>query len=336
MRIILQNEKNCYHLPEFHNRENRMDWKPCATYETLKMRVGILKEIRAFFEKRGYLEVETPIMAQYGGTDVYLQNIQAYFREKPYCLQTSPEYHMKRLLAAGYGPIFQMGHVFRDDEFGRWHNPEFSMLEWYQLNIDHHQLMDEMDMLLQHILKTAPSKRITHDAACRQYGGFSSLESDVKILQEVAADHHLGNVLGDESDKDAYVFLLMSHIIEPALAKYPYPIMIYDFPASQAALARIEKEVACRFEVYYRGVDLANGFYELCDAELQHQRFEQDRKRRQERGSTVPDMDPYFLAALDHGLPPCSGVALGIDRLIALALSKASIREVMAFDIVNA
>lgn len=131
-------------------------WHPSASIEFLRLRAELLSKIRSFFSERGYLEVETPIMAHYGTTDVYLSNIKAIFREATYFLQTSPEYHMKRLLAAGSGPIFQIARVFRDDELGRWHNPEFTLLEWYQIGIDHHELMKEMDLFLQMVMQSKP------------------------------------------------------------------------------------------------------------------------------------------------------------------------------------
>ena len=309
------------------------DWRPSASIDGLKQRAEIISTIRAFFNTRDYLEVETPILARFGITDVYLSNIKALFRGKPYCLQTSPEYHMKRLLAAGSGPIFQLARVFRDDELGRWHNPEFTLLEWYQLGIDHHELMKEVDALLQLVLNCAPMIKKTYQQVFMEICDIDSLFADVSQLQQVLERFDLSGVLtpGDK-DRDQYLFLLMSHVIEPALANVESPVAVYNFPVSQAALAKINDGIAERFEVYYRGVELANGFHELTDVDAQQLRFNQDIKERATRGLESSAPDGYLLAALSYGLPPCSGVALGINRLLALALNQESIASTLAFD----
>jgi lysyl-tRNA synthetase class 2 len=310
-----------------------LSWQPSASINSLKQRAKIFTTIRTFFNERLYLEVDTPVMAHHGITDVYLSNIQACFRNKPYSLQTSPEYHMKRLLAAGSGPIFQLARVFRDDELGRWHNPEFTLLEWYQLGINHHQLMDEVDVLLQTILKSAPMIRQTYQQAFLDACAIDPLTASITQLQQVLEQHNLANVLAvAEQDRDQYLFLLMSHVVEPFLGTKNAPVAVYNFPPSQAALAQINHGVAERFEVYYRGVELANGFHELTDAEAQAQRFEQDLALRKQLGLSLPEPDSWLLEALKAGIPPCSGVALGIDRLLALAMSKTSISQIMAFD----
>ncbi|VEG90720.1 elongation factor P--(R)-beta-lysine ligase [Legionella spiritensis] len=308
-------------------------WQPSATMETLRRRTRFIDEIRNFFNARGYLEVETPIMGRYPVSDVYLSNIQARFRGETYYLQTSPEYAMKRLLAAGSGPIFQLARVFRDDELGRWHNPEFTMLEWYQLHIDHHELMKEVDALLQHILNTPPLVKKTYQQAFMDCCGIDPLTASIEALQQTLNRFELDNVLGkEESSPDQYLFLLMSHVVEPALAGEGRPVALYDFPSSQAALARVENGVAERFEIYYRGVELANGFHELTDADAQRRRFEMDQVLRYEKGLPNAAVDQNFLDALAAGLPPCSGVALGIDRLLALACQETGLSGVMAFD----
>lgn len=276
-------------------------------------------------------------MAQFGVTDVYLSNINAFFRGKPYCLQTSPEYHMKRLLAAGSGPIFQLARVFRDDELGRWHNPEFTLLEWYQLDIDHHALMDEMDALLITCLQCPPMVRKTYREVFLKACDLDPMTASIDDFKKTLVRFQLEDVLpADEVDRDQYLFLLMSHVVEPSFAEEASPVAVFDFPISQAALAQTKNGVAERFEVYYRGVELANGFHELTDASAQKTRFEQDRAYREAKGFPMSDPDPYLLAALAHGLPPCSGVALGIDRLVALAFQKPSISASMAFDVARA
>ena len=292
-----------------------------------------MADIRVFFNQRGYLEVETPIMGRFGVTDVYLSNIEAIFRQQHYFLQTSPEYPMKRLLAAGSGPIFQLARVFRDDELGRWHNPEFTMLEWYQLGIDHHQLMSEVDEFLQRIMYCQPLIKMTYLQAFLDSCDLDPFRASIVDLQQTLARFSLDNVLAtDEQDVDQYLFLLMSHVVEPSLAELSGPVAIYDFPASQAALAQVNNGFAERFEIYFRGVELANGFHELTDADAQASRFEQDLLLRESKGLLTPLPDSHLLAALKHGLPPCSGVALGIDRLVALAFNEVELAKGMAFD----
>jgi len=312
---------------------NVLSWKPSATIDMLHKRAELLARIRVFFNTRGYLEVETPVMARFGVTDVYLSNIKAMFRGQPYCLQTSPEYHMKRLLAAGSGPIFQLARVFRDDELGRWHNPEFTMLEWYQLNIDHHDLMREVDALLQDVLHCKPIVKKTYQQVFMEICDIDPLAASLSQLQHALVQVGLGNVLPvDEQDRDQYLFLLMSHIIEPALAAEEAPVVIFNFPVSQAALAQVKDGVAERFEVYYQGVELANGFHELTDVDAQRQRFEQDVAARVAAGLEASAADEYLLEALSYGLPSCSGIALGIERLLALAMNQPSIASTLAFD----
>lgn len=316
---------------------NNAQWRPSAAIDLLRKRAEILIHIRAFFNARNYLEVETPVMARFGVTDVYLANIKAFFRGQSYCLQTSPEYHMKRLLAADSGPIFQLARVFRDDELGRWHNPEFTLLEWYQLGIDHHELMNEVDALLQHVLGCAPMIKKTYQQAFMQCCGIDPMDASIHQLQQTVERFNLGDVLAaEERDRDQYLFLLMSHVVEPALANELSPVAVFDFPVSQAALAQVKDGVAERFEVYYQGVELANGFHELTDVDAQRARFNQDNAVRARTGLIESTPDEYLLAALTHGLPPCSGVALGIDRLLALALNQSSIANILAFDVSRA
>lgn len=307
-------------------------WQPSASIELLRERARLITKIRHFFTQREYLEVETPIMARYGTTDVYLSNIKAQFRNTSYCLQTSPEYHMKRLLAAGSGPIFQLARVFRDDELGRWHNPEFTLLEWYQLGINHHELMDEVDLFLQAILQSKPMIRKTYQQAFLEACNIDPFTASLEQLRQVLSVYDLAYVLPEnEQDRDQYLFLLMSHVVEPFLGKEPVPVAVYNFPASQASLAQINQGIAERFEVYYQGVELANGFHELTDVNAQAQRFALDQKIREEKGFAPVEADQYLLAALEHGLPSCSGVALGIDRLLALALRQPAIASVISF-----
>ena len=308
-------------------------WQPSASITGLRQRAQMLALIRDFFNQRGYLEVETPTLSRFGITDPYLANIQAFFRGQAYQLQTSPEYHMKRLLAAGSGPIFQIAKAFRDDELGRWHNPEFTMLEWYQLDIDHHALMDEVDALLQLVLHSPPMLRESYQQLFLRICDIDPFATKVEELKRALKGFELDNVLdAEEEDLDQYLFLLMTHVIEPALSKEEAPVAVYHFPPSQAALAQVRNGVAERFEVYVRGVELANGFHELTNADAQLQRFQDDLMIRRQKGLPEPCPDNYLLNALRQGLPPCSGVALGIDRLLTLAFKESTIADFIAFD----
>lgn len=309
------------------------DWRPSASLDNLRARAQVMADLRRFFTAKGYLEVETPIMARYGISDPYLANISARFRNQDFALQTSPEYHMKRLLAAGSGPIFQLARVFRDDELGRWHNPEFTLLEWYQLDVDHHMLLAEVDELLQQFLGCAPVQKRTYRAVFEDICGINPLQTTWQELQACLAKFELDQVLPKmEQDIDQYLFLLMSHVVEPALAHAPNPTAIVDFPASQASLAQIVDGCAARFEVYYRGIELANGFHELTDPALQAARFDADNHIRQAQGKPSAPIDIWLIQALEHGLPPCAGVALGADRLMALALQQTQLSSCLAFD----
>ena len=312
----------------------KSDWRPSASTDVLFQRASLLRQIREFFHQREYLEVETPIMGQYGVTDVHLKNIEASFQNTTYYLQTSPEYHMKRLLAAGSGPIFQVFKAFRDDELGKMHNPEFTLLEWYQLGIDHHELIQEVGALLQMVLSCEAIYSMTYQDAFIQSCDVDPFSANIDELQQVLCQHQLGDVLSkDECDKDSYLFLLMSHIVEPWLADIKKPVAIYDFPPSQAVLAKIKNQKAARFEIYYQGVELANGFHELTDADAQIERFKADNHKRAELGYAVKPIDKKLIGALKKGLPDCSGVALGVDRLLALQLQHHNISDLMAFNI---
>ena len=310
-----------------------LHWRPSASMDMLHQRAQMMATIRQFFSHKSYLEVETPIMARCGVTDVYLRNIEATFRDRVYALQTSPEYHMKRLLASGSGPIFQLARVFRDDELGRWHNPEFTLLEWYQLGVNHLDLLAEVDELLQLLLGCPPLAIRTYEEVFQSICGINPFETHRKQLRDCVARFDLAGVIEDtEQDLDQYLFLLMSHVVEPGLASELMPTAVIDFPISQASLAQIHGGRAARFEVYYRGVELANGFHELTDPQLQAARFDSDNHSRELKGIKAAEVDALLLQALQHGLPACSGVALGVDRTLALAAQTADIASCLAFD----
>lgn len=313
-----------------------VDWLPSATLHDLRSRANLLALIRCFFTERGYLEVETPCLSAFGVTDVYLESMTVECLGRQYFLQTSPEYHMKRLLAAGSGPIFQIARAFRQDEKGRWHNPEFTMLEWYRPGITHLDMLQEIEALLSVVLKKNKLIVKTYQAVFLEICGVDPFNTTIIDLKNLLKAFHLDYVLSDEDDLDQYLFLLMSHVIEPRLAAEHHPVAVIDFPVSQAALAQIHKGVAQRFEVYYQGIELANGFHELTDAKEQRMRFELDNQKRLARGLQPRCLDERFLAAIQHGLPPATGVALGLDRLIALALNQQTIQSSVAFDISRA
>jgi len=315
------------------------DWRPTASWENLKRRAEILAQIREFFEKRGVLEVETPLAAAAPASDLHLHSIRLELDAGPerreLYLQTSPEFAMKRLLAAGSGPIYQISKAFRDGESGRRHNPEFTLLEWYRPGFDHHALMDEVDELLAEILDVPPAERRTYGELFAERWGLDPHEAEAEELENAAISAGLN--LRD-LDRDGWLHLLWSHGVEPDLGRGE-PTFVLDFPASQAALARIrpsDPPVAERFEVYVEGVELANGFHELIDAAEQRRRFEADLEARRRNGLPEVPIDEHLLAALEAGMPECAGIALGVDRLVMLAVGASSIAEVLAFPVERA
>jgi lysyl-tRNA synthetase class 2 len=293
--------------------------------------------VRRFFHDRGVLEVETPLLAAAPVTDPHIetfscQGMVAGVAQDLY-LQTSPEYAMKRLLAAGSGPIFQICKAFRRGEQGSHHNPEFTMLEWYRPGFDHHQLMTEIDELLAATIGCAAAERLTFAEAFRGYAGIDPHTADTRQLRARALE--LGHTGLDSDDPDLWLDLLLSQQVQPRLGR-GRPTFLYDYPARQAALAKVRDEqppVAERFELYLEGTELANGYHELTDAEEQRQRFAADLARRQELGRPAVPVDFHLLAALVAGMPACAGVALGFDRLVLVAAGASHLAEVMAFPI---
>ncbi|WFM72315.1 EF-P lysine aminoacylase EpmA [Halomonas sp. CKK8] len=320
------------------------DWRPTATIETLRERARLLAEVRAFFARRGVLEVETPVLGHGGSTEVHLASLSAEAttpagRERLW-LQTSPEFAMKRLLAAGSGPIFQLARSFRDGEVGRRHNLEFTMLEWYRPGLALDALIEETAALVRTVLgrergdKLGPLRRRRYRELFREHLAIDPFTAPLAELRRRAGE--VGGLDMADSDRDGCLDLLMSLAIEPHLGREGLEVVV-DYPASQAALARHHRDsedgarVASRFELYLEGLELANGYDELTDAEEQAARFEQDNADRRSAGLSEVDVDQRLLAALAHGMPEGSGVALGLDRLIQLALGKSSVAEVMAF-----
>jgi lysyl-tRNA synthetase class 2 len=305
--------------------------KTTCDISQLKFRSQVINQIRRFFAERNVLEVETPLLCSSTATDPHIQSFSV--KKYPRYLQTSPEFAMKRLLAAGSGAIFQICKAFRDDEIGRLHNPEFTILEWYQPGFSHCDLMQEVDDLLQLILNTEPGEEFTYQQIFMKYLNLNPHRSTIAELQDCAHAHHL-TIDSHEYDKDTWLQLLMTHIVEPQLGNHR-PTFVYDFPASQSALAKIrfgENLVAERFEVYVHGIELANGYHELTNANEQRQRFISDLTQRQKLGyDNAMPIDEKLLSALASGFPDCAGVALGVDRLVMLAAKVKSIAETMSF-----
>lgn len=311
-------------------------WRPSATLTALKQRAQLLQSIRQFFIERDVMEVETPSLSHTSVTDPFINSMSVHVcvrSSDTHYLQTSPEYAMKRLLAAGSGPIFQIAKAFRQDEQGARHNPEFTMLEWYRPGFDHHALMDEMDELLQLVLRCERADRMSYKELFMLYVQLDPHDATIAELATCASQHaiHLQDAI---DDRDTWLMLIMSHVIEPKIG-FDRPLFLYDFPASQSALARIQSTtppVASRFEVYVKGIELANGFHELQDAREQRMRFIANLEKRAALGLPLLPIDELFLAALEHGLPDCAGVALGVDRLMMLAMGARSISDVISFD----
>jgi lysyl-tRNA synthetase class 2 len=317
-----------------------IDWRPTAGRQALDARALLLGAIRSFFAERGVVEVETPLLARVGVTDPHLENLESNFTGPGHpdglrlYLQTSPEFHMKRLLADGCGPIYQIAKAFRDGEKGARHNPEFTLLEWYRPGWDHHELMNEMSELLSLVLDCPVAERCTYGSLFEDTLSIDPHSASTADLRRVAHQRGLEEPPALD-DRDDWLALLMTSFIEPRLGDSA-PLLVFDYPASQASLAKIRYDdppVAERFEVYYRGVELANGFHELTDAAEQEKRFDADRDRRHELGRRDAEIDERLVAALASGMPSCAGVALGIDRLLMLKLGAESIEEVIQFPI---
>jgi elongation factor P--(R)-beta-lysine ligase len=306
----------------------------------LHRRAAMLAAAREFFAGRRVLEVETPILSAAAVSDPQIESLVAQVAGMgKFHLGTSPEYAMKRLLAAGSGDIYQICKVFRDAERGRWHNPEFTLIEWYRLGFDDAALMTEVEALIACLLaprRLEPAERLGYAAALQRHAGVDAHRASEADLTEAARRH--GIVCDAELDRDAKLDLLMGLVVGPRLG-VERPCFICDYPASQAALARLKPglpPVAARFELYLNGVELANGFHELVNAGEQRARFDQDLTLRRARGQVEPPLDEHLLAALAAGLPDCAGVALGFDRLVAVALGAPRLADAMAFTIDNA
>ena len=293
------------------------DWQPGTDHKALQARAQLYRTLRHFFAERNVMEVDVPVLARSAGTDPHIELIAAQACQQKLYLQTSPEFFIKRLLASGSGDIYSLGKAFRNEECGARHNPEFTMLEWYRLNFDEQQLIDEVLALIQQACGPMDIHKFSYRELFEEKLGINPHSSSARDLEQLAKRHI--ELDWRDDDRDVWLDLLMTHLIEPQL---PQGLCtIYDYPHSQAALARTGNtpqgdHIAHRFEVYLNGVELANGYWELSDVEEQAQRFEQDLLKRTKLSSPANPVDQKFLAALQSGLPDCAGVALGIDRLL--------------------
>ncbi|VAW64620.1 Translation elongation factor P Lys34--(R)-beta-lysine ligase [hydrothermal vent metagenome] len=296
----------------------------------------MLQSLRAFFAEREVMEVETPVLSPSAITDPQLQSFSTQINQRDYYLHTSPEFYMKRLLASGSGDIYQVARVFREDETGRYHSPEFSLLEWYRTGFDHHRLMGEVEDFLAVLFEdeTLKIKRLSYQQAFEQALQIDPLEADLAALKQCVQRLNIEIPRGMETDaKDVWLDWLMVDKVAPRFAQNGFTFL-YNYPASQAALARLDAEdprVANRFELFYGELELANGFYELSDATEQLQRFNNENRMRHQRGRKIMPVDYALIAALDAGLPDCAGVAIGLDRLLMLLTQSGRIQNVMAF-----
>lgn len=317
-------------------------WRPCADRAALHARARLLAELRAFFAARGVLEVETPVLGAGANPDpaidpLHLQADLAGTGARRWFLQTSPELPMKRLLAAGSGPIYQVCKVFRADERGRRHHPEFSLLEWYRPGFSLEDLMDEVAALVRRLLDcpALPTERLRYRDLFLDTLGIDPWAVTSAQLRTVAATRGIAGAGELVLDTDGWLDLLLSHCLEPHLGRGRLTF-VQDYPPSQAALARVQpgpRPVARRFELYLAGMELANGFDELLDAAEQRRRFHGNQVRRAANGQCPVSPDGRFLAALEAGLPPCAGVALGLDRLLMCTLGAERIDAVLAFPV---
>jgi elongation factor P--(R)-beta-lysine ligase len=312
-------------------------WRPTAPLATLRRRAAALATTREFFRQRNVLEVETPAMVNSPVSDVNIGSVRVEMPGgdvTPLFLHTSPEYAMKRLLAAGSGDIYQVCHVFRGAERGRQHNPEFTMLEWYRLGFSLEQLMDEVAALVLAMLgRDLPVEKVSYREAVRRHAGFDPLDADDEVLRRAAQALGLDAGRARESGRDELLDLVVGAQVGPALGATGLTFL-HRYPASQAALARLDAgdpRVALRFELYHRGIELANGYHELSNPAEQRMRFGNDQQLRKARGQPAFSIDQFLLAALEAGLPDCAGVALGFDRVLMLAVGAANIDEVLAF-----
>ncbi len=315
------------------------EWRPTASIATLEVRARLLRAIREYFAATRTLEVETPTLSAAAVTDVHLASVVAQVNGHTRYLHTSPEYAMKRLLAAGCGDIYQIARVYRDGESGRHHNPEFTLIEWYRVGLDHHTLMSDVERLITTVLPAERNfdraERLSYREAVQLHAGVDPFDDALPVLIARLENEGIDVPSSLSRDRDACLDLLMGTLVGPRLG-WDRLSFVYDYPKSQAALARVRGAVASRFEAYLQGMELCNGFHELGDAAEQRNRFESDNEERARRGLRAMPIDERFLQALGHGMSDCAGVALGFDRLVMCAIGATHIDEVLAFPLERA
>ena len=315
-------------------------WRPAASIDVLHGRAAMLARIRAYFDAQEVREVQTPVLSAFAVSDPQIESVVAApAGGTRRFLQTSPEYPMKRLLAAGFGDCYQVCPVFRDGESGRLHNPEFTMIEWYRLDFGVAEMQHDVDRVLRvacaDVRDFAPTQSITYRDAVLDAAGIDSESATPAEIRAALAARGVEPVGAGGWDRDAWLDLLMGAVVGPSLG-HGSPVFVEDYPPSQAALARLRTSrdgalVADRFELYVDGLELANGFHELGDAVEQRRRFERDLVTRGAHGQDRNPLDENLLAALGNGLPDCAGVALGFDRLVMAAWRLPSLDAAMAF-----
>lgn len=304
-------------------------WRPSASIDTLSRRAAALSGVRAFFAERGVIEIDTPVLGQTTVTDPAIDSLAVAVSGGTRYLQTSPEYHLKRLLAAGSPSVVRIGPVFRADESGRVHNPEFTMIEWYRLGFDLDELMNETTELVDRLLGPAPYQRLTYGALLGRIGVDPFAASDEAL--EAAA-----SLLGAAGVAGWSRRAKLDFMAAEALREFSGRVFVTEYPADQAALARLATDsqgraVAARFELVIDGVEIANGYDELTDADVMAARMAADRDARQLKGVPAPASDDRLLEAMRAGLPRCAGVALGFDRLFMLACGERHLAAVLPF-----
>lgn len=323
------------------------DWQPACGVVQLRQRARLLERIRTFFAARGVLEVETPLLCHNIGTDPNLDFFSTSYnqphRQQTLYLQTSPEFAMKRLLAADSGSIYQICKAFRNGEAGRLHNPEFTLLEWYRVGFDLPALMDEIGALMGYLAPALPpwqrAERYSYRELFNRYTGLDALEFSLPVYRHCAEARGLPEAAAICGSNHAlWLDLLFSHLVQPHLG-HAAVCLVHDYPACQSSLARLkpgDPQVTERVEIFLRGVELGNGFHELADAGEQERRFLDESALRRRQGLPPVDADPRLLAALQAGLPDCSGMAIGLDRLMLLLHGYAHIETVLAFPVSRA
>jgi len=323
------------------------NWRPTCSIEMMRLRAQLLADIRQFFSSRTVLEVETPVLSHSSGTDPQLDFFKTDYCSSPLVqtlfLQTSPEFAMKRLIAAGSGSIYQIAKAFRNGESGRFHNPEFTLLEWYRVGFTLPQLMDEITELMAVLFSgqsaLSAAQRFSYQDIFERHTGLNPLEFSYKSYCDYVQNSHMPEAMDICGyDHSLWLDFIFTHHVQPYLGENSV-CMVYGYPACQSSLARINErnsQISDRVEVFIKGIELGNGYYELTDAKEQGKRFDGEQAIRQQRNRPVSVKDMHLIEALEAGLPECSGMAIGLDRLLMLLTNSSTIEDVLNFPISRA